>query len=476
MADWQRMFEQWSNDLVGRQALRKSSIAVTVKMHQSADTNVKDTTSSVTSLSSMSTLKRSKRKSHSSPNSNAKKITDEEETLPKKLSLKRSPQRKKIGKSMTEISQKISPADRKSKDKSEQEMERKKDKNSVLVKTVRGRNVKKKTVSSSTVSSRAYCSECNITFSSEFYYDNHMYHKHGDDLDFSTGSSIKKLKTSEKKLDVTKLDFNQKSSQTSSKLDRIVCGETLSSNKGLDEHMNIHNDKHPLVREDYGISFRGKGSLFKHEQSHTDENSYICNVCQKEFMCRSYLRNHMRVHDERKFVCNYCFKCFKQKAHLQKHIKCVHDKIKDHVCAICNKGFSMRGQLILHERTHTNERPYVCKICKKAFKDDSYFNRHMRYHTGVRPYACLYCEKTFVQIIDMKRHSAIHQEELPFKCGICDHKSKLKIHMTAHMKLHSGEVYTCDTCNQAFSSASNRDRHFKTQHTLNSGLQSLIKK
>ncbi|XP_053373438.1 zinc finger protein OZF-like isoform X2 [Mercenaria mercenaria] len=319
-----------------------------------------------------------------------------------------------------------------------------------------------------------YCNSCDLSFSSESHFGTHVHYKHEGDWDNTIGKQHNRV--AQKKINVVKQGTKKRNLRKSSQLEKNckVCGKNLCNKQTLKDHMNIRNGLRPCVCEECGKSYKDNGSLSCHKKSHDIKES-VCPVCSKAFMCMSYLKIHMKTHSsERKFKCEICSKTFVQKSHLNKHIKCIHDKIKDHVCDVCDKAFSDKWKLVLHKRNHTNERPYVCEICRKTFKDGSYLNIHIRYHTGARPYACLQCDKTFVQAIDMKRHSLVHKEELPYKCKICNHKSRLESNMRVHIKIHAGAVYTCNVCRRDFSTSNSRDRHMNTQHTLDNGMKLLV--
>ncbi|CAG9822400.1 unnamed protein product [Phaedon cochleariae] len=89
-------------------------------------------------------------------------------------------------------------------------------------------------------------------------------------------------------------------------------------------------------------------------------------------------------------------------------------------CTRNNKGFNARYKMLVHVRTHTNEKPHKCFQCDKSFSRAENLKIHSRSHSGEKPYACPMpgCTKAYSNSSDRFKHTRTHQVDKPYQCKV----------------------------------------------------------
>ncbi|XP_055600897.1 zinc finger protein ZFP2-like [Uranotaenia lowii] len=210
-----------------------------------------------------------------------------------------------------------------------------------------------------------------------------------------------------------------------------------------------------------------------------------CYMCNKSFSNMQDLRYHESLHSNSSMKCTFCtqtFTCSRTlRFHMDEHkIKCTlpNGRFK---CDMCEGTFKLYGNMIIHRRSHTGERPYPCTICGRAFSTSSNMKTHMNVvHAQDRPYKCQQCHKSFNSETRLRSHMESHAfpmsstsggpssldklgiSELSSTCKICNKTFSHPSYLTIHYRVHTGErPYQCKFCTSAFATSGNLKVHMR---------------
>ncbi|XP_069837064.1 oocyte zinc finger protein XlCOF6-like isoform X1 [Dendropsophus ebraccatus] len=226
--------------------------------------------------------------------------------------------------------------------------------------------------------------------------------------------------------------------------------------------------------------FKKKFNFCTHKRVHRKEQ-FLCSVCGKWFISKSFLDKHQIHHaTEKQFSCSECGRCFSKKSNLADHRR-IHRRGKPFACTECEKCFSKKSNLINHHRIHTGEKPFLCLECGKRFTRKSTLDNHQIIHTGEQPLPLAKLDKSFTRKSIFVEHQKTHTEEnaVPcskcgksftrksnhtgeqlLSCAECEKSFSRKLHLVEHHKTHIGnKPFSCQECGKCFTQKSNLYRH-----------------
>lgn len=151
----------------------------------------------------------------------------------------------------------------------------------------------------------------------------------------------------------------------------------------------------------------------------------------------------------------------------QKRKRILKSDEKSYECYECRKNFDAFRDLRSHMHDHDDSRkPFECVTCKMRFVHLNSWFRHRSRHTK-NIHDCEYCDQAFSTLTPLKHHiQDMHKDQLKaYKCDQCSEEFALHFLLVWHIEWHKkAKQFICSTCDAVFFNERKLKAHIRDNH------------
>ncbi|XP_034479346.1 zinc finger protein 202-like [Drosophila innubila] len=111
-----------------------------------------------------------------------------------------------------------------------------------------------------------------------------------------------------------------------------------------------------------------------------------------------------------------------------------------HMCEYCGYRTRIRGNLLVHKRRHTGEKPFCCNICNATFAAQYQLTTHKELHIDAHQrrsrHMCQDCNLGFLSARALYHHRPLHADVKKYKCTMCDKSYAQAAGYAQHKRWH----------------------------------------
>ncbi|CAL8128479.1 unnamed protein product [Orchesella dallaii] len=232
------------------------------------------------------------------------------------------------------------------------------------------------------------------------------------------------------------------------------CELNLGTEQSLVKHLNKHNEAKdaslPITEALCflapppcylcGLQFLRFRNLDAHREK-IHNLGFQCHICEKFFSNRQALKVHnSKRHKSELNICSFCGQPVGSKENLKQHIFTFHKKPE--------KRPSEKSKVKSKKQSNPSaqKEPFVCDICGKQFTYKPSLTRHLNMHHGIgstpeKMFQCHICGNSYSSNVSLTVHVKVaHNDEKKFTCHLSPFKTNVKESLRSHLRRIHGKI------------------------------------